>query len=260
MNGAPSIDVSDLTVSYGVGAANRPACEAITFSANRGEFIAIVGSSGCGKTTLLNAIAGFVKPSAGAVYVNGVRLTHPTAAVTMVFQSYALFPWMTVEKNLMFGLKMKGIRGARAAAIIERYLAMTGLRGTEKLYPYQLSGGMQQRVALARALAIDPEIVLMDEPFAAVDLQTREDLQDELGVLTGKTEQTVVLVTHSVDEAVYLSDRVLVMSHRPGRIRKTYNVLLPRPRQRAMRSSGDFLAIRDAISADLRSASTSKER
>src|SRR5262249_36919586 len=118
MNRAPSIDVSDLTVSYGVGAASRPACEAITFSANRGEFIAIVGSSGCGKTTLLNAIAGFVKPSAGAVHVNGVRLTHPTAAVTMVFQSYALFPWMTVEKNLMFGLKMKGIRGAGAAATV----------------------------------------------------------------------------------------------------------------------------------------------
>jgi NitT/TauT family transport system ATP-binding protein len=260
MTGTSSINVSDLTVSYGTGAGSRPACKDITFSASRGEFIAIVGSSGCGKTTLLNAIAGFVKPSTGAVYVNGARLTRPTAAVTMVFQSYALFPWMTVEKNLMFGLKMKGIRGAKATATVERYLAMTGLQSAEKLYPYQLSGGMQQRVALARALAIDPEIVLMDEPFAAVDLQTREDLQDELGELTDKTEQTVLLVTHSVDEAVYLSDRVLVMGNRPGRIMKIYNVSLPRPRQRAMRSAGDFLAVRDAISADLRAASTSRER
>jgi len=260
MKGACSVEVSNLTVSYADRSGIRPACEDVSFSASRGEFIGIVGSSGCGKTTLLNAIAGFVRPSAGSVRVNGVPQTRPTAAVTMVFQSYALFPWMTVEKNLRFGLRMKGIRGAKSAETVAKYLAITGLQGTEALYPYQLSGGMQQRVALARALAIDPEIVLMDEPFAAVDLQTREDLQDELGALTGKTAQTVLLVTHSVDEAVYLSDRVLVMGSKPGRIIETYDVPLPRPRRREIRSAGDFLAIRDAISTDLRVASTSKER
>ncbi len=259
MSAVNSIDVADLTVSYGKGDDRRPACTRVSFSATRGEFIGIVGSSGCGKTTLLNAVAGFVKPSAGTVLVKGVPLTRPTANVTMVFQSYALFPWMTVEKNLMFGLRMKGVRGAEAAAAVDKYLAMTGLRGTQSLYPYQLSGGMQQRVALARALAIDPEIVLMDEPFAAVDLQTREDLQDELGAITGKTAQTVLLVTHSVDEAVYLSDRVLMMGGKPGRIVRTYDVPLARPRRREMRSSAEFLAIRDAISADLRAVSTPKE-
>ena len=259
MNEVGSIDVSNLTVSYGDGGTSRAACSAITFRAARGEFIGIVGSSGCGKTTLLNAIAGFVRPSGGTILVNGVPLTRPTSDVTMVFQSYALFPWMTVEKNLMFGLKMKGIRGERAAAAVERYLTIIGMRGTQSLYPYQLSGGMQQRVALARALAIDPAIVLMDEPFAAVDLQTREDLQDELGAITGRSEQSVLLVTHSVDEAVYLSDRVLMMGGKPGRIVNAYDVALPRPRGRALRSSPEFLAIRDAISSELRNISTSKE-
>lgn len=253
---APQIVVSGLTVSYADTRGGRPACHDINFTASRGEFIGIVGSSGCGKTTLLNAIAGFVRPSAGSVVVNGVPVTRPSAAVTMVFQSYALFPWMTVEKNMMFGLRMKGIDAAQAAPIIARYLDMTGLQGTQALYPYQLSGGMQQRVALARALAIDPEIVLMDEPFAAVDLQTREDLQDELGALTGQTQQTVLLVTHSVDEAVYLSDRVLMMGGKPGCVVGTYDVDLPRPRCREIRSSSEFLAIRDAVSNDLRVAST----
>ncbi|HVO90594.1 MAG TPA: ATP-binding cassette domain-containing protein [Casimicrobiaceae bacterium] len=190
MNEAPSVVVSGLTVSYPGADGGRPACRDVSFAARRGEFIGIVGSSGCGKTTLLNAIAGFIKPSGGLIEVNGVPVTHPSAAVTMVFQSYALFPWMTVEKNLTFGLRMKGIRGAKATPIVAKYLAMTGLQGTERLYPYQLSGGMQQRVALARALAIDPQIVLMDEPFAAVDLQTREDLQDELAALTGTTQRS----------------------------------------------------------------------
>jgi len=252
----PQIVVSGLTVSYRDAHGGRPACRDVSFTASRGEFIGIVGSSGCGKTTLLNAIAGFVRPSAGSVVVNGVPVTRPSAAVTMVFQSYALFPWMTVAQNMMFGLRMKGLGAARAAPIIARYLDMTGLQGTQALYPYQLSGGMQQRVALARALAIDPEIVLMDEPFAAVDLQTREDLQDELGGLTAETKQTVLLVTHFVDEAVYLSDRVLMMGGKPGQVVGTYDVPLPRPRRREFRSSPAFLAIRDAVSNDLRVATT----
>jgi len=252
----PSIVVSGVTVSYADKRGGRPACRDVSFTAERGEFIGIVGSSGCGKTTLLNAIAGFVKPSSGSVVVNGVQVTRPSAAVTMVFQSYALFPWMTVEKNMMFGLRMKGLGADEAAPIIDKYLEMADLQGTQSLYPYQLSGGMQQRVALARALAIEPQIVLMDEPFAAVDLQTREDLQDELGALTGVTRQTVLLVTHSVDEAVYLSDRVLVMGSRPGRVVGTFDVDLPRPRRREARSSPEFLAIRDAVSSELRVTAT----
>jgi NitT/TauT family transport system ATP-binding protein len=167
---------------------------------------------------------------------------------------------MSVEKNVLFGLRMKGIRGFEAKETVSRYLEMTGLRDTEQLYPYQLSGGMQQRVALARALAIDPEIVLMDEPFAAVDLQTREDLQDELAAMSLKTRQTVVLVTHSVDEAVYLSDKVIVMGGKPGHIICTYDIPLARPRERSMRSSSAFLAARDALSFALRGASIPKEK
>jgi NitT/TauT family transport system ATP-binding protein len=254
-----SIEIRDLTVAYG-GSAGRPACCDISFSASRGEFIGIVGSSGCGKTTLLNTIAGFVRPTSGSVRVNGKPLIRPTNQVTMVFQSYALFPWMTVQKNVLFGLKMKGVRLDEAKEVASRYLEMTGLRGTEQLYPYQLSGGMQQRVALARALAIDPEIVLMDEPFAAVDLQTREDLQDELAAMSLQTRPTTVLVTHSVDEAVYLSDRVIVMGGKPGHIVATYDIGLDRPRKRTMRSSSEFLAARDSLSAALRAASISTEK
>jgi NitT/TauT family transport system ATP-binding protein len=254
MSGAPySIDVVDLTVAYEGSEGSVIACEDVSFRTRSGEFVGIVGASGCGKTTILNTIGGFVKPLRGSVRINDRPVTRPTAACTVVFQSYALFPWMSVEQNLYFGLRMKGLSRTQAAPLIEKYLAMTGLEGTGPLYPYQLSGGMQQRVALARALAIEPEAILMDEPFAAVDLQTREDLQNELARLRGTTSQTVILVTHSVDEAVYLSDRVIVMGRRPGRIISVHDVPLASPRKRELRSSPQYLAIRDQVSDQLRS-------
>jgi NitT/TauT family transport system ATP-binding protein len=256
-NDLDSIVVSNLSVAYPGATRDVIACENVSFFTRPGEFIGIVGTSGCGKTTLLNTIAGFVKPATGSVRVSGKPVTKPSAEVTVVFQSYALFPWMTVGDNLYFGLRMKGLNRSQSEPQISRYLGITGLKGTESLYPYQLSGGMQQRVALARALVIEPTIILMDEPFAAVDIQTREDLQDELAAIRGNKSQTVVLVTHSVDEAVYLSDRVIVMGKRPGRVVATYDVGLRSPRTRQIRSSSEYLSIRDAVSSDLRNSSKS---
>lgn len=260
-NDSFAIVVDDLSVAYATDGKKSVACSNISFKVRPGEFVAIVGSSGCGKTTLLNAIAGFLKPMTGAVYAAGTVVEQPTAQVTMVFQSYALFPWMTIEQNMRFGLQMKGIDQRRASELITRYLEMIGLSGTEALYPYQLSGGMQQRVALARALVIEPAIVLLDEPFAAVDLQTRETLQDELAALVkANMAQTMVLVTHSVDEAVYLSDRVLVMGKCPGQIIASYDIDFGKRRSREIRSSPEYLAIRDAISTDLRNLSNGSRR
>ena len=247
-----AVEVSDLTVAY----RDVIACRDVSFTTRQGEFLTIVGASGCGKTTILNTVAGFIKPAAGLVQVDGEPVLRPNARCTVVFQSYALFPWMTVEDNLYFGLRMKGLSRKAASPLIERYLGVMGLKDTNRRYPHELSGGMQQRIALARALVIEPQTILMDEPFAAVDLQTRESLQNELGALRASTSQTIVLVTHSVDEAVYLSDRVIVMGGRPGRILEIYDVPLEHPRHPEMRSAPDFLTVRDEISLRLRTAHT----
>ena len=249
-----AIDVNSLTVVYRRNKRNVTACADVTFSTARGEFVTIVGASGCGKTTVLNTIAGFIKPARGRVRINDQAVTRPGANCTVVFQSYALFPWMTVEQNLYFGLRMKGISRAAASSSIARFLDMMGLTNTNNFFPSELSGGMQQRVALARALVIEPEIVLMDEPFAAVDLQTREALQNELAAIRAATSQTMLLVTHSVDEAVYLSDRVIVMGDKPGRILAINAIPLPYPRKPEMRSTPDFISLRDHIASQLRSS------
>ena len=258
MNASAAIEVKDLTVTYRRDRRQVIACTEVAFTTAKGEFLTIVGASGCGKTTVLNTIAGFIRPARGRVAINDRTVTRPNANCTVVFQSYALFPWMTVEQNLYFGLRMKGISRTAAAPSIERSLAMIGLAGTNNLYPYELSGGMQQRVALARALVIEPQIVLMDEPFAAVDLQTREALQNELASLRAATSQTMLLVTHSVDEAVYLSDRVIVMGGRPGRIIAIDSIPLEHPRTPEMRSTAEFITIRDHIASQLRSSHDEK--
>ena len=255
MNGtSAAIEVSGLTVTYRRDRRDVVACRDVSFTSAKGEFVTIVGASGCGKTTVLNTIAGFIRPARGRVTINDRPVTRPNANCTVVFQSYALFPWMTVEENLYFGLRMKGVSPAAAAPSIERLLAMTGLAGTNKLFPYELSGGMQQRVALARALVIEPQIVLMDEPFAAVDLQTREALQNELASLRAATSQTMLLVTHSVDEAVYLSNRVIVMGGAPWRIVAVNAIPLDHPRKPEMRSTAEFINLRDHIASQLRSS------
>jgi NitT/TauT family transport system ATP-binding protein len=190
----------------------------------------LLGPSGCGKSTLLNIIAGFEKPDSGSVTVDGVPIERPGPDRGVVFQDYALFPWLNVQQNVEYGLREKGLGTAECARIAEHYLDMVGLRSFERRFPHELSGGMRQRVALIRVLALDSQILLMDEPFAAVDAQTRTILQEELQRLWLATRKTVVFVTHSVDEAVFLADRVAVMTSRPGQVKEIVPIDLPRPR------------------------------
>jgi len=208
-----------------------------------GELIVLLGPSGCGKSTLLNIIAGFLLPTMGQVLHEGIPVSKPDRRRTVVFQDYALFPWMTIEKNVEFGLKAQGIAPAERRRIARDFLALVKLSSFEDLYPHEISGGMKQRAAIARALAPDPDILLMDEPFGALDAQTRVLLQEELVRIAAATKRTVVFVTHSIDEAVFLADRIVVMSSRPGRIRSIHNVALPRPRTAETRSLPNFISL-----------------
>jgi NitT/TauT family transport system ATP-binding protein len=196
------------------------------------EFLCILGPSGCGKTSLLRMVAGLDYPSSGEILLDGETVRGPSPDRGMVFQEYSLFPWRTVIKNVTFGLKIQGVDQEHQYEIAERYIELVGLKGFEQSYPHELSGGMKQRVAIARALATDPAILLMDEPFGSVDAQTRNLLQKELLEIWKRTEKTVLFVTHSVDEAIYLADRIAVMSVRPGRIITCMDIEIPRPRKR----------------------------
>lgn len=204
----------------------------INFDVEDGEFICLLGPSGCGKTTLLRIIAGLETQTSGEITLNGVPITGPDPKRGMVFQQYSLFPWRTVMDNITFGLEMQGIKKPEAKKQVEKYIELVGLEQFKNSYPYELSGGMQQRAAIARALANEPEVLLMDEPFGALDAQTRNILQDELLKIWEQKNVTVLFVTHSVDEAVFLSDRIVVMTSRPGRIKEIVEVDLPRPRCR----------------------------
>jgi len=205
------------------------AIDGLDFAARSGELVSIVGPSGCGKSTFLYIVGGFIAPSGGSVTVDGVPVKGPGPSRGIVFQEFSLFPWKTVLGNVAYGLS--GPRRERAARA-RRYVELVKLGGFERAYPKDLSGGMKQRVALARALIMDPDVLLMDEPFAAVDAQTRSTLQSELLQIWERSRMTVVFVTHSVDEALYLSDRVYVLSQRPARVREVLEVGLPRPRER----------------------------
>jgi len=202
----------------------------ISLSIRKNEFVSLLGPSGCGKTTLIRIIAGLLSADRGEVLVNQQSVTAPGHNRCMVFQQFGLLPWRTVLSNVEFGLEIEGVPREKRRAAAEKYLELVGLKGFEKYYPHQISGGMQQRVGIARALSKKPEILLMDEPFGAVDAQTREQLQEELLKIWAQTETTVVFVTHSIDEAIYLSDRVVVMQARPGRIKEDVRIDLPRPR------------------------------
>ena len=188
------------------------------------QFLAIVGPSGCGKTTLLRMAAGLESPSSGTVRVGGAPVTGPGPDRAVVFQQFALFPWKTVRENIAFGLKCKGVPRARRDGVVLHYLELMGMSGTEDNYPHQLSGGMQQRVAIARSYAIEPEVLLMDEPFGSLDAQTRTLMQEELIRLSRVNPRTVIFITHGVEEAVYLADRVVVLARSPGRIRETLDI------------------------------------
>lgn len=205
------------------------------------EFISFVGPSGCGKTTLLRIIAGLDHADSGSVLVDGNPILGPGPKVGMVFQEYSLFPWRSVLNNVAFGLQMKGVSKTERQQIARKYISLVGLDQFEKSYPFELSGGMRQRVAIARALANDPDLLLMDEPFGALDAQTRNKMQAELLVIWDRSKKTILFVTHSVDEAVFLSDRIVVMSPRPGRIRSVVPVQITRPRDR---TAPEFASLR----------------
>ncbi|MCI0547036.1 MAG: ABC transporter ATP-binding protein [Candidatus Rokubacteria bacterium] len=197
-----------------------------------GEFVCLLGPSGCGKSTLLNIVAGFLPPSRGRVLVDGRPVTGPGPERGVVFQEYVLFPWLTVAENVEFGPLLKGTPATERGRLRTRYLELVGLAAHAAKYPAQLSGGMKQRVAIARALANDPAIILMDEPFGALDAQTREVMQDELGRIQRVEHKTILFVTHSIREAVYLADRVVVMTSAPGRIKQIFTIKLPELRDR----------------------------
>jgi NitT/TauT family transport system ATP-binding protein len=206
------------------------ALDGLTLEIAPREFLTLLGPSGCGKSTLLNIVAGFERPDGGEVLLNSIGIERPGPDRGVVFQDYSLFPWLNIQDNVEYGLRERGLSKAERHGISQRLLGLVGLTGFEKRYPHELSGGMRQRVALIRVLAIDPQILLMDEPFAAVDAQTRTILQEELERLWMQTLKTVVFVTHSVDEAIYLSDRVAVMTARPGLIKAIIPIDLTRPR------------------------------
>ncbi|OPX44001.1 taurine import ATP-binding protein TauB [Ruminiclostridium hungatei] len=213
----------------------------VNLNIKAGEFLTIVGPSGCGKSTLLDIIAGLSKPSSGEIYIDNKIITGPALDRGIVLQGYALFPWRTVRHNVEFGLEIKGTGKNERREISTRFIKLVGLEGFEDRYPYELSGGMRQRVAIARALAYDPEVLLMDEPFAAVDAQTRETMQDELLRIWEETKKTIVFVTHSIEEAVGLADRVAIMSANPGYIKEVIDIDLPRPRRIGdIRNSASF--------------------
>jgi NitT/TauT family transport system ATP-binding protein len=217
------------------------------------EVLCIVGPSGCGKTTLLRCIGGLLTPSSGQVLIDGEPVRSPREGVAIVFQHFGLLPWKTVVGNVAFGLDIANATRQLVAERLERYIRLVGLAGFENHYPYQLSGGMQQRVGLARALAIDPEILLMDEPFASVDAQTREVLQEELLQLHERERKTMVFITHSIDEAIILGDRVAVMASRPGRVKEILKVDFTRPRNpAAVRGDPRYTELRNHIWEDLR--------
>ena len=216
------------------------ALDGLNFSVSDGEIVALIGPSGCGKTTALRIAMGLEAASGGQVTVDGVAVNGCGHDRGMVFQHAALLPWLTALENVMFGLEMKGMRGAELRETAQRYLALVGLNESGNRRPYQLSGGMQQRVGIARALAIDPKVLLMDEPFGALDAQTRETLQGELVEIHARTRKTILFVTHDLDEAVLLADRVVVMQH--GSVQEIMDVALPRPRGDlgALRGSAGF--------------------
>ncbi|MDR3322542.1 MAG: ABC transporter ATP-binding protein [Synergistaceae bacterium] len=217
------------------------ALDNFSLSIDEGSFVAIVGPSGCGKSTLLDILSGLSKPKSGDIHIDGKLVTGPALDRGFVMQGYALFPWRTVIKNVEYGLVIKHIPKNQRIEICKKYIDLVGLNGFEDRYPSELSGGMCQRVSIARALAYDPKVLLMDEPFAAVDAQTRETLQDELLGIWEKTKKTIIFITHSIEEAVLLADRVVVMTARPGRIKNVLDIALPRPRRAAdMRASANY--------------------
>jgi NitT/TauT family transport system ATP-binding protein/sulfonate transport system ATP-binding protein len=247
---APMLRIADLHKVYEAANGAVEALRGIDLSIRKGEFVCLLGASGCGKSTLLRIIAGFEQATRGSVAVHGVEVERPGPDRGMVFQDYALFPWLTVRDNIRFGPRHRHVPAEQIAEVSERFLAMVGLTAFAERYPHQLSGGMKQRVAIARVLANDPDILLMDEPFGALDALTRGKLQEELIEIWRRTRLTVMFVTHSVEEAVFLADHIVVMTAGPGRIESQVTVPLSRPRDV---SSPEFNLLRRDVTGMLTS-------
>lgn len=248
-----TVDAGEITIRCrGVGKIFRTggreviALRDIDLDVAAGEFVCLLGPSGCGKSTLLNAVAGFEQPTSGELTALGQRVAGPGPERAMVFQEYALFPWMTVERNIAFGLQVRQDPPERIRTIVDGLLAKLGLSDFRDRFPKDLSGGMRQRVAIARVLAIDPPLLLMDEPFGALDALTRRSLQDELLRIWAEDRKTVLFVTHGIEESIYLADRVVVMTYRPGTVKRIVEVALPRPRDT---SDQEFNALKRELTA-----------
>jgi NitT/TauT family transport system ATP-binding protein len=234
------------------GGAAVKALEPIDLSIERNDFITILGPSGCGKSTLLRIVAGLDKPTVGAVTVNGRAVTGPGRDRGMVFQSYTLFPWLTVAENIGFGLRESGVPAQDRKAVVVRWLEHVGLQSFADHYPKQLSGGMQQRTAIARALANNPDMLLLDEPFGALDNQTRSLMQELLLGIWERDRKTILFVTHDIEEAIFLGSRVVVMSARPGRIKTILPVELPHPRHYTLKTSSEFSDLKRRLTEEIR--------
>lgn len=237
----PLIEMENTSKVYANGRDKQVAAlENISFQVAENEFVSLVGPSGCGKSTLLLILAGLETASTGTILIGGNHVNGPNNDKAIVFQEYLLFPWKTVKGNVGFGPEVRGMDQKYREAIVQRYIQLVGLSGFEDRYPHELSGGMRQRVAIARALANEPNVLLMDEPFGSLDALTRESMQMELLRIWQEARCTILFVTHSISEAVFLSDRVIMMSKRPGRIKATVSIDLPRPRVRDMLTSSEF--------------------
>lgn len=249
MNERVKIECRNLSKAFRVPGQERllPVLDRVDLKVRDKEFLVILGPGQCGKTVLLNCIAGLLPPSGGEILLDGRPVLGPGADRALVFQRYALFPWKTVESNVAYGLAVRGVPRAERLETARRYIGLVGLQGFEKAYPAQLSGGMKQRVGIARAYAGDPDILLMDEPFGALDAQTRYAMEKELRDIWEKERRTVVFVTNNIEEAIYLGDRVVIMSSLPGRVKAEYAIDIPRPRNYTDRA---FLHYRKCISDD----------
>jgi NitT/TauT family transport system ATP-binding protein len=242
LNGRMHLHLQNISKSYGSNSHSVTVLQDISFEINGGQFVSLLGPSGCGKTTLLTIIAGFQNATGGKVLLNGKHVEKPGPDRGFVFQDFALFPWMTVKENILFPMQQLKISTKQQQERLKQLVNLAQLNGSENLYPSQISGGMKQRTAVIRALASDPEVLLMDEPFGAVDYQMRHNLQEEFESLWQKKPKPVVMVTHDTEEAVYLSDRILVMSRNRGAIAHDLAIDLPRPRNRMTKAYQEYIA------------------
>jgi NitT/TauT family transport system ATP-binding protein len=247
MSAVPKLMIDRVGKVFSTKKGQIVALDQTSFTVAEGEFVTILGPSGCGKSTILRVIAGLEEPTSGHVFLDGKEIKGPGPDRGMVFQSYSLFPWLTVEENISFGLQLKGIPKKVQKEVSKHYIDLIGLQGFEHHYPIQLSGGMKQRVAIARALANDPEVLLMDEPFGALDAQTRAIMQEVLLKVWEESRKTILFITHDVEEAIFLGDTVYVMTARPGRLKKSIRVNLPRPRNYQDKHSSEFLSLKTEL-------------